>query len=244
MGVASSKLLSLTQTVLVGASLFLLPQAVVAILAIIAFSIVTVSQSTLENSALIQFLFTALTYGLLLVFLGWWLKRFSMTWQGIGLRKPKLSNFAYTLVGLLLYWVIYFVGLVILSQLVSLDFEQEQEIGFSKDVIGIDRMLVFLSLVVLAPIVEEILFRGFLYTRLKQVFSIKWSAVIVSIMFAVLHLQLGEGAPPLWVAAIDTFFLSLVLVYLREKTGNIWAGVGLHALKNSIAFVLLFYVGL
>ena len=39
---------------------------------------------------------------------------------------------------------------------------------------------------------------------------------------------------------LDTFILSLVLIYLREKTGGLWASITLHAFKNGVAFVALF----
>ncbi|MEJ0073120.1 MAG: CPBP family glutamic-type intramembrane protease [Candidatus Saccharibacteria bacterium] len=44
--------------------------------------------------------------------------------------------------------------------------------------------------------------------------------------------------------AIDTFTLSVVLCYIREKTGTLWSGVLIHALKNGIAFLSLYiFVG-
>jgi membrane protease YdiL (CAAX protease family) len=52
----------------------------------------------------------------------------------------------------------------------------------------------------------------------------------------------GGAAGPLWIGAVDTFTLSLVLVSLREITGNLWAGISLHAAKNGIAFILLFVI--
>ena len=57
------------------------------------------------------------------------------------------------------------------------------------------------------------------------------------------HLAEGGAAGPLWIGFIDTFILSLVLCYLRVKTGSLWAGITLHALKNGIAFVALFVIG-
>ena len=49
------------------------------------------------------------------------------------------------------------------------------------------------------------------------------------------------GVPALqWAVTIDTFVLSLMLCALREYTGAIWAGVLLHAIKNGLAFYLLF----
>jgi membrane protease YdiL (CAAX protease family) len=59
-------------------------------------------------------------------------------------------------------------------------------------------------------------------------------------VFGLPHLAQGGDAGPLWIAFIDTFILSMVLVWLREQTGNLWAGIVLHAIKNGIAFVSLF----
>lgn len=68
------------------------------------------------------------------------------------------------------------------------------------------------------------------------------AAIVTSLIFAVGHLaESSQG--PLYVAAIDTFVLSLVLIYLREKTGRLWASIGLHAIKNAIAFVTVFVLG-
>lgn len=80
----------------------------------------------------------------------------------------------------------------------------------------------------------------FYIRRLKKALSL-WPAVILtSLIFASAHLPEGGSAGPLYIAAIDTFVLSLVLIFLREKTGSLWAGITLHAAKNGIAFVYLF----
>ncbi len=60
------------------------------------------------------------------------------------------------------------------------------------------------------------------------------------ILFAIGHLPAGGDAGPLYIAAIDTFVLSLVLIYLREKTGGLWSSMLLHAIKNGVAFTALF----
>jgi len=86
------------------------------------------------------------------------------------------------------------------------------------------------------------MFRGFVYTGLRTKLQPVGSALITSAVFASLHLEFGNGAPLLWVAAIDTFILSLVLCYLREKTGSLWPGICLHALKNFVAFATLYLI--
>jgi membrane protease YdiL (CAAX protease family) len=117
--------------------------------------------------------------------------------------------------------------------------EQSQELGFNP-VGTVELILTFISLVILPPLVEELLMRGYLYTSLKKKLSKIAAALVTSVIFAAAHLQFGSGAPLLWVAAIDTFVLSLFLVSLREKTGGLWASMTLHATKNLIAFMSLF----
>jgi hypothetical protein len=100
--------------------------------------------------------------------------------------------------------------------------------------------MTFISLVVLPPIVEEIMVRGFLYSTLKKAMPTVAAVLLTSAIFASAHLPEGGAAGPLYIAALDTFVLSLVLIYLREKTGSLWASITLHAAKNGVAFTVLF----
>jgi len=59
-------------------------------------------------------------------------------------------------------------------------------------------------------------------------------------LFGAAHLSEGGAAGPLWVGALDTAILSMVLIGLREWTGNLWAGITLHMTKNLIAFLAIF----
>jgi membrane protease YdiL (CAAX protease family) len=163
----------------------------------------------------------------------------------IGWKKVKGVDFLYALSGFGLYFIVYVVVAVIAQAISpSLNLEQEQQIGFEAVKTPLELTMVFIALVVVPPLAEETLMRGFLYTGLRKKWP-KWlSAVVVSILFAAAHLQFGNGAPLLWVAAIDTFALSLVLVYLRERTGGLAAPILLHGLKNGIAFTLLFIIGI
>ena len=82
--------------------------------------------------------------------------------------------------------------------------------------------------------------RGFLYSSFKKGLPTAAAVIVTSAIFASAHLPEGGGGGLLWIAAVDTFILSLVLIYLREKTGALWASMTLHALKNGVAFVALF----
>ena len=163
----------------------------------------------------------------------------------IGINRPKLRHLGYALLGFGIYFPIFFVTLTALRLLIpTLDINQQQQIGFESATTRPELLLVFISLVLLPPLIEEMLCRGFLFSGLKTKLPIIGAALVTSLVFAMPHLQIGSGNPLLWAAFIDTFILSMVLVYLRVSSGSLWPSIGLHAVKNGIAFVALFVVKL
>lgn len=168
------------------------------------------------------------------------LKRRQASFKTIGLKPSRwLRDIAFVLLGFGMYFVLYLIVLGIVQMLAPIDINQRQQLGFD-DAYGLQLIPVFISLVILPPIAEELLVRGFLYSGLKKNLPKIWAVIIASALFAVAHLQAGSGEKLLWVAAVDTFVLSLVLIFLREKTGSLHAPIGLHVLKNFIAFLSLF----
>ena len=123
------------------------------------------------------------------------------------------------------------------------DAEQTQDIGFSTFLVGIDRIVAFVILVVIAPIAEEVIFRGWLYGKIRRILSegvsealsITISILLVSLLFGVVHMQ--------WNVGVNVFALSVVLCGMREITGTIYAGILTHMLKNGVAFFLLYVFG-
>ena len=113
-----------------------------------------------------------------------------------------------------------------------IDLEQSQDVGFAGISQPYEYVLAFIALVILPPIAEEVLFRGYLFGRLRSRMRLVLSALIVSVAFGFVHGQ--------WNVGIDTFVLSLFLCYLREATGSLWAPIVLHAIKNGLAYALLF----
>ena len=195
----------------------------------------------LADSNFQQFLFVLLAEGLTLGGLFWFLRFTHEDAQGLGLKRGRFSDIAYAVGGYIVYFVLYIILVSVVTQLVpALNVDQKQDIGF-QSAHGVALLSVFISLVILAPVTEEIIMRGYLFGNLRPRMSFLWATLITSLVFASAHLLGGErGAPLLWIAGIDTFVLSVVLCYLRQKTGRLWAGIGLHALKNSVAFISLF----
>ena len=112
---------------------------------------------------------------------------------------------------------------------------ETQDLGYSPYMQGWERGLAFIMLAVVAPIVEEIIFRGWLYGKLRVKIP-KWVAVLVtSFLFGLIHLQ--------WNVGISVFSMSVVCCLLREVTGTIYAGMLVHILNNGIAFYLVYVMG-
>lgn len=159
--------------------------------------------------------------------------------HALGLMRPKLIDAAYAIIGVLVYFGLYAATVAIVGSIIHIDTSQQQDIGFQNVTGTLPLSLTFISLVLLPPLAEEIVFRGFLYAGLRRYGA--WVALIVtSLLFAMPHLLETSDGKLLWIAGIDTFVLSVVLCYLRERTGRLWAGIGVHALKNGIAFLTLF----
>jgi membrane protease YdiL (CAAX protease family) len=195
----------------------------------------------LNNSVSAQFVFVLLAETLAVYAVYLFLKHYRFGLAGIGLKRPRWRDLGYGLAAIPVYYVIYFLTVGVVSSLVhSLNVNQQQQIGFN-DVHGSAQLVMtFISLVVLPPLAEEIMVRGFLYSSFKKALPVAWAVILTSFIFAAAHLSEGGAAGPLYIAALDTFVLSLVLIYLREKTGSLWASITLHASKNGIAFIALF----
>ena len=145
----------------------------------------------------------------------------------------------------------YIASLILAAGLVGLfslfpwfNAEEAQNVGFTLFMSGFDRVVAFLTLVVLAPIAEEIIFRGWLYGKIrnklngkiKDVWGMIISILIVSVLFGLVHMQ--------WNVGVNVFALSVVLCGLREITGTIYAGILTHMIKNGVAFFIIYVVGI
>lgn len=173
------------------------------------------------------------------------LRAYKTNFKAIALRKPRFKDIVYGLAAVVPYYIIFILSVGVVKRFApGLNVNQSQQIGFS-GVQGITQIaLTFISLVILPPIAEEIMVRGLLYGSLKKGMPQLAALLVTSIIFASAHLPEGGAAGPLYIAALDTFILSLFLIYLREKTGNLWASITLHSLKNGMAFIALFILKL
>lgn len=156
------------------------------------------------------------------------------SWSDIGL--SILSVLPYYLLSAAVLWAaITFTKVV--------DPNVGQQIGFDNLTLGIEYFVAFITLVLMAPLAEELLFRGYFMGRLNERVG-KWLAVLLTaVIFGSLHLfgVTNDGHIVFqWATALDTFALGLIAGSLRQISGSIWAGMLLHAIKNGIAYYFLF----
>jgi membrane protease YdiL (CAAX protease family) len=93
--------------------------------------------------------------------------------------------------------------------------------------------LVILSGVVLAPLVEELLFRGVLYQALRRSMPVGSAALISAVVFAAMHFNLLLFVP--------LALMGVVLALVYERSGSLLPTILVHACNNGI--ILLFSIG-
>ena len=98
----------------------------------------------------------------------------------------------------------------------------------------LDPWLVILAVVILAPIAEEIFFRGVVFNALLREGGRRWAYIGSSALFAVIHVSL--------VALVPILLLGLALAWIYRRTGNLLAPIAMHATVNGISVALALLV--
>lgn len=88
------------------------------------------------------------------------------------------------------------------------------------------------SAVLVAPLVEETVFRGYFYPVIKPYLGAVGAALATSAMFAFSHGNLAV-LPGL-------FLLSLSLTLAFERFGSLWVSVGMHSAFNAVSLILIY----
>ena len=163
--------------------------------------------------------------------------------KGLELKKKELGvkgsvmwwDIGWAIVGFVAYMAVWVVVAMALSEVSWFNLEETQDLGFV-GLFGVgERLVGFVALVVLVPILEEVLFRGWMFGVLRRKMGFWGTAVLVSLAFGVMHGQMNVG--------VNVFIMSMVMCFLRERTGTIYSAIILHMLKNLLAFWVVFVLG-
>lgn len=182
--------------------------------------------------------------GLSVGVVGYYLRRYSVTWQDIGLRRFTKKDLLIGLgLGLAMFAVAgvaeYFLGALLERILPQKVLEALKAMGdsfnagtqFMQLPGPVVKFLFAIGGTVAAPIGEEIFFRGFLYNALRIRHSRTLAMVVSGFAFALVH------ASP--VAIIIIFPMGMLLAYIYERTQSLWVTILMHAVNNGMSFLLL-----
>lgn len=139
------------------------------------------------------------------------------------------------------YYLLFFVVMMVIFALFSLfginhlpGFEQQEPHlpFFGNDFLSL--FFAILVVVIFAPIVEEIFFRGYFLQILLSRTSVPIASIVCSFIFSFVHFEFASFIP--------IFILSLILNRLFIRSRNIWPGICFHFFNNSLALLFEFLV--
>jgi membrane protease YdiL (CAAX protease family) len=171
-----------------------------------------------------------------LVLIHFFLKAHQMSWRDLlGLRNRRLASIALLAMVLALVAspVTWAISSLVIKIITLLHETPEQQIAVqvletTKD--PAQRLVFALAAIVLAPLVEEILFRGILYPMLKHHGYPRLALWGTSLLFAAVHLHVATFVP--------LFVFGLILIWIYERTDTLFAPILTHATFNTINFLL------
>jgi len=154
-------------------------------------------------------------------------------WEPRPLRRAALGVVGFLMVFPLMHmawWV-----MVVLGPALRVPLEPQQVLVFAAGLSPLGFAFVLLNAVVVAPLAEELLFRGFLYAALRRYAGPLGAISVSAAIFALLH-DYPLGLPPL-------FLLGFLLAYLYERTGSLAAPIAAHAANNLYSMLVVYLVG-
>lgn len=161
-----------------------------------------------------------------------------LTWAELGIAPPRWRWLWLVLavgVTLLLLPVRGLVGLIV-QQLFGGGMEGMQsrlDLLLGSDLSWPRFFATLLGAGLLAPVAEELFFRGFFYTALRQRLGIAAAVTISSLVFAIGHIDsLGVVAA--------SFIMGVAIALAYEYTRSLWVAIAIHVFNNSLATVVLY----
>jgi len=118
------------------------------------------------------------------------------------------------------------------SKIILPDFEEQSKVIELKENFDKNLYKNIISIVIMSPILEEIIFRKLFYRSLKKITTIGIAASISSLIFGVVHLNV--------LSLIMLLFMSIYFTFIYEKYNNVIYPIIAHSLFNAIMLILIF----
>lgn len=110
-------------------------------------------------------------------------------------------------------------------------FPVQMTVPLIREALQTNPVTLVLSVVFLAPLAEEVLFRGLLFGALSRWLSARWTIILTAVIFALIHMQA--------IYLLPLFLVGLLCGWARHKSGSLAVPVLLHVLNNGSSLLLL-----
>jgi membrane protease YdiL (CAAX protease family) len=172
--------------------------------------------------------------GVTIVFTGRFAHEHQMRWAeafGFNNRWPQAVLFGVLAAGIFLPvgWALQSVSAEIMSRMHVQTEVQPAVQALKSTVTWMDHVMIGIAAICLAPVGEELFFRGVLYPAIRRAGFPRVAFWGTSVLFALIHWNLATFLPLL--------LLALVLAWLYEKTDNLLAPIAAHCFFNALNFV-------
>ena len=143
----------------------------------------------------------------------------------------KPIHIKYILIAVFLAILIWVLDYLSQTSLFKIDIKLEANNWYSKQN---NILAAFVSTALIAPIIEEMLFRGIFLQTLNRYLNKFWSAITLSILFTLIHFS--------FIQAPSLFFASMVYVWLTYKSKSIIPAIFAHLINNCGTFIYYFSI--
>ncbi len=169
-------------------------------------------------------------------FLFFWLKKkYDLSKDALGLRKGSFGLLNYVIVGIASATIYSLIVEItpLKSEAVPLDLKNSYSY---LNLILLPLSISGFATIVLAPISEEIMDRGFIYGYLRRKIGVVPGLLLQALLFSLLHLGYLYGNA--FSLITNRFFIGLILGFLYEKTGSIYPSMICHGTFNYLVIIL------
>jgi membrane protease YdiL (CAAX protease family) len=156
--------------------------------------------------------------------------KYGASWADLGLRSFRVSMVGLGC-GLMLLSMVF--NLLYASLLAGFGLQMQPDIAPLFEITRSPLLLLFGGAIV-APFVEEIFFRGFIFTGLRHRWTWPKAALVSAGLFALAHV--------LPTSVLPIFILGLIFAFLYQASGSIWPAVLMHILTNSLALTAAYAI--
>jgi membrane protease YdiL (CAAX protease family) len=158
---------------------------------------------------------------------------------GLGFQTPSASQLGVALIGAVVMVVVVTMLGSLLAALLHVKTE-EAAIRVFLSLHGPAKIGFAAFAVVLAPIVEEFVFRVFFFNAMRAWWGLAAGAIVSSALFGFAHAQ-GGGPAAIAALVIPLTLGGLVLTWVYARTRNAWMSMVTHGLFNGVSIVALFF---